>query len=270
MKILIAADMEGISGVVHWNHTDSSHAEYARFRKLMTADVNAAVEGAFEGGADEITVSDGHGGGTNILIEDLDARARLNSGSPSPFAMIQGIDNDVNAAFFVGYHARAGTPNAIMDHTWSGAVASVWLNGVPVGEIGVNAAVCGHFGAPVLMVSGCRTACAEAADLLGNIETAPVKDASGRIAADCLAPEVARTAIKAAAARAVERLKAGEAPPPWRVETPVEIAVEFKDSLLADGASVLPGAHREGLRISCTVADMPDAYRAFRALVSLA
>ena len=90
MKILIAADMEGITGVVHADQTDSPHPEYQRFRRLMTADVNAAIRGAFDGAADEVIVSDGHGGARNILIEELDGRARLNSGSPSPFSMMQG------------------------------------------------------------------------------------------------------------------------------------------------------------------------------------
>ncbi|MGD8473270.1 MAG: M55 family metallopeptidase, partial [Anaerolineae bacterium] len=97
MKILIAADMEGITGVVHWDQVDSSHKEYERFRKLMTGDVNAAIEGAYEGGAEEVIVSDGHGGARNILVEEMDARARLNSGSPSPFAMIQGVDTGIDA-----------------------------------------------------------------------------------------------------------------------------------------------------------------------------
>ena len=104
MKILIAADMEGVTGVVHWDQVDAQHPEYQRFRKLMTGDVNAAIRGAFDGGADEIVVADGHGSGRNILIEELDARARLNSGSPSPLSMVQGAQGGVSAAMFVGYH----------------------------------------------------------------------------------------------------------------------------------------------------------------------
>jgi len=270
MKILIAADMEGISGVVNWNHTDPGHGEYARFRKLMTAEVNAAIEGALDSGADEVVVSDGHGPGTNILIEELDARARLNTGTPSPFAMVEGIGPDVDGAIFVGYHARAGTPSAVHDHTWSGAAANVWLNGTAVGEIGLNAAVCGHFDAPVIAISGCRAACAEAVELLGEVETAPVKEAFSRTAAECLAPEAARALIREATARAVERLRTGKAPASWKVEAPVEVAVEFTDSGMADRASLLPGARREGKRVAYTAGDMPAAYRAFQTLMSLA
>ncbi len=196
MKILIAADMEGISGVVHWDHVDPKHPEYPRFRKLMTADVNAAIRGASAAGADEIVVSDGHSWGRNILIEELDPRATLNSGTPSPLSMVQGVDQGVDGVMFVGYHARIGTPNAILEHTWSDErVANLWLKAAdqpeyqPFGEIGLNAAVCGHFNVPVLMISGDQAACAEASSLLGNVETAVVKWASSRMAAECLHPE---------------------------------------------------------------------------------
>lgn len=118
MKILIAADMEGITGVVCWDHVNPNHAEYPRFRRLMTGDVNAAIRGAFEGGSSEVIVSDGHNLGRNILIEELDPRARLNSGSPSPLSMVQGIDQGVKGVIFVGYHACIGSQNAILEHTW--------------------------------------------------------------------------------------------------------------------------------------------------------
>ena len=271
MKILIAADMEGISGVVHWDQTSSKHAEYARFRKLMTADVNAAIRGACDGGAEEVIVADGHGNGRNILIEELDPRARLNSGCPSPWTMLQGVDSGVKAAMFVGYHARAGSQNAILDHTWAGAVANAWLHGQAMGEIGWNAAVCGHFGVPVILVSGDQTACAEAVELLGPIETAVVKQANGRMAAECLPPEVAQRTIQEAATRAVGRLGAGEAPQPHRFEGPLTVAIELVHSDMADRAAILPGARRmTGRRVEITVDDAPTAYRAFRAAVALA
>ena len=273
MRILIAADMEGISGVVHWDHVDSKHKEYARFRKLMTGDVNAAIEGAFEGGAEEVIVADGHGNARNILLEELDPRARLNSGSPSPFAMVQGVDTGIDAAMFVGYHARVGSTNAILDHTWSGrCVANVWLNGEPVGEIGWNASVCGHFGAPVIMISGDQTACAEAKALIGDaIQTAVVKQARGRMAAECLPPELSRIKIREAAARAVRGLRAGQSPRALRLEAPIRATLELVTSDMADRAALLPGAERlEGKRIEIVVDDAATAYRAFRSAVALA
>jgi D-amino peptidase len=271
MKILIAADMEGITAVVHADQTDSTHPEYQRFRRLMTADVNAAIRGVFDGGATEVVVSDGHGGARNILIEELDGRARLNSGSPSPFSMMQGIDGGVHGVILTGYHARMGAPNAILDHTWSSArVAGVWLNGDPVGEIGLNAALAGHFGAPVVMISGDQTACAEAVSLVGSLETAVVKQATGRTSAEVLPPEVTQVMIHDAAERAVRRLREGKAPRPLDVVTPVIVAVEFIRSEMADAASLLPGARRSGKRVEFTAGDMAAAYCAFRTLVGLA
>jgi D-amino peptidase len=272
MKILIAVDMEGISGVVHWDHVDPQHQEYPRFRKLMTGDVNAAIRGAFEGGADEVIVSDGHAHGRNILIEELDPRARLNTGSPSPLAMVQGSDGQIDAAMFVGYHARTGSQNAILDHTWSSScIAGVWLNGRPMGEIGFNAAVCGHFGVPLILISGDQTACAEAAELLGPIEQVVVKQATGRMAAECLPPERAQQQIYQGANQAVQRWRAGQSPQPLCLESPITVTVELVSSEMADRAGLLPGTRRlEGRQIEFVADDGLAAYRAFRALVALA
>ncbi len=157
MRVLIAVDMEGISGVTHWDHVKPGHPEYTRFREIMTEEVNAAIDGALDGGATSIVVSDGHNNGCNILIEKLHAPARLNSGSPAPLSMVEGADQ-ADRVFFVGYHARANTPHAILCHTWTDQVRHVWLNQQEVGEIGLNAAVCGSFGAPVVLITGDQAA----------------------------------------------------------------------------------------------------------------
>lgn len=271
MKILIATDMEGISGVTTWDHVTPGHAEYARFRRVMTQDVNAAVRGAFEAGADEIIVTDGHWNGSNVLVEELDPRARLNTGSPSPFSMMQGIDQSVDGVFFVGYHARNGVPNAVLDHTWSSrTVVNLWLNDLLTGEYGLNAALAGHFDVPVIMVSGDQTACAEVEELLGDVESAVVKQATGRYSAECLPPPVAQELIFNAAARAVTRLMEGDSPVPFVLESPIRAAVEFFTSDMADRASILPASRREGTRVSLTGQTMEAVYRGFRALVTLA
>jgi D-amino peptidase len=271
MKILIAADMEGISGVVHWDHVDPKHKEYDRFRKLMTQDVNAAIQGALEGGVDEVVVSDGHASGRNILVEEMDTRARLNSGSPRPLSMVQGVDSGVDAAMFVGYHARVGSRDAVLDHTWSGLVSEILLNGEAIGEIGWNAAVCGQFGVPVILISGDQTACAEARALLGPIETAVVKQASGRMAAECLPPTVAQKKIREAARQAVQRFLDGGAPQPYKIESPITLNVRLAHSDMADRASILPGSRRlEDRRIEIEVEDVVTAYRAFRTIAALA
>lgn len=272
MKLLIAVDMEGITGVVTWNHVDPSHAEYQRFRRLMTQDVNAAIEGAFLGGVDEVIVTDGHWNSDNILIEELDPRARLNSGTPSPFSMVQGVDQGVDAAIFIGYHARMGTPNAILDHTWSSArVQNVWLNGRLTGEIGLNASVCGAFGVPVLLISGDQSANAEAEEWIPLIEHVVVKTASSRWSAELLPPAVTFPMIRNGVERAVSAFHAGKAPMPVKVTQPVELGVEFLYSEMADKAVLLPGSQRtDGRKITFTAPDMPAAYQGFRAAVTLA
>jgi len=271
MKILIATDMEGITGVTTWDQVTPGHAEYARFRKLMTQDVNAAIRGAYDAGADEVIVADGHWNGSNILIEELDPRAKLNSGSPSPFSMMQGIDESIDGVMFIGYHARNGSPNAVLDHTWSSkTVANVWLNDILTGEYGLNAAVAGHFGVPVIMASGDQTACAQVTELLGDVETAVVKQAYERFAAECLAPQVAQEMIGLSAERAVERLSQGDTPDPFVLDMPITVTVEFFSSDMADRATRIPFTKREGTRVSLTMPEMASAYNGFRAMVMLA
>ena len=272
MKILIAADMEGVTGVTHWEETDPNHPEYTRFRKIMTDEVNSAIAGSAEAGADEFVIADGHGDGTNILIENIDPRAKLNSGGGSPLSMMQGIGSGIAGVLFIGYHARGGSQNAVLAHTWSsGRIANVWLNELLVGEYGLNAAVAGHYGVPVLMISGDQTACAQAVELLGALETAVVKQASGYFSAECLSPEVTLPMIQDTAKRAVMRLVDHTAPKPFVVQPPVRVSIEFRQPEAADRAVRLPGAMRlDGLRIEFTVPDMLAAHAGFRAAVKQA
>ncbi len=270
MKILISADMEGISGVTTWDHVTPGHPEYARFRRHMTEDVNAAVRGAFAAGADEVVVSDGHWNGSNILVEELDPRARLNTGSPSPLSMMQGIEREVNGVLFIGYHARQGSHPAVLDHTWSSTcVANLWLNDRLAGEYTLNGAVAGHYGAPILMASGDQTACKQMVEHLGALETAVVKQASGRQSAECLSLQASTKLIEGAAGRGVERLASKTAPQPFVVAMPAKIAVQLMTSDMADRAMLMPGVSREDLCLSFMAQDMPSAYAAFRALVLL-
>lgn len=272
MKILIATDMEGISGVVFGEHVDPSHAEYQRFRRLLTDDINAVIAGAEAGGANSFLVTDGHWNSTNILIEALDSRAVLNCGTPSPFSMVDGVDQDVDAALFIGYHARAGTPYAVHDHTWSGVrVLDVRLNGRLVGEFGLNAAVCSQFNVPVIMVSGDQAICAEAREWVPGIETAQVKTALGRMSAACLPLETSRAILSETAEKAIRKLAGGNAPAPLAVATPIKMEVAFHYTTMADAAALLPGAVRlDGRTIAYESSDMVSAYRSFRAAVSLA
>ncbi len=273
MKILISADMEGISGITQWDMVTPGHAEYSRGRALMTGDVNAAIAGAFEAGATELVVSDGHWDGRNILIEELDARAKLNTGSPSPFSMMQGIDQKLDAVMLVGYHATSGIAFANLDHTWSDTrVRAVFWNGQLTGEIGLNAIVAGHFGVPIILLSGDQSACAEGQKLVGAaLEVAIVKQATSEFAAECLSLEASRQLIREAAARALHKHAKAKSTKPYKTKTPATVMVDFVHARHADRANLMPGTHRlNGTQVRYTAPDVPTAYQAFRAMVTLA
>lgn len=179
MKVLISADMEGTCGVVSWvqvmppevasGSEPSSTTEYERARRRMTREVNAAIEGALAGGAEEIIVNDSHDGMRNLLPEDMHPNCRWISGHDKPLGMMQGVDLDgVGAVFYTGYHAKAGTPGGPLAHTWTGWLQDVRIDGRSVGEFGINAAVAGYFGVPVVLVTGDDRAVAQTVDLLGQ------------------------------------------------------------------------------------------------------
>ncbi|MBW6471914.1 MAG: M55 family metallopeptidase [Anaerolineaceae bacterium] len=272
MKLLIAADMEGVSGVVNWEQVKPGTSEWQRFRRIMTEDVNAAISGAMESGVDEVIVSDGHWNGDNIMIDLLDPRARLNCGSPKPYSMLQGIDQDVDVAFFIGYHARVGTQLAILDHTWSNiVVGNVWLNDYLVGETGLNAALAGHFNVPILMISGDLAVNHEAKELIPRIQSVVVKQANSRFSADCLHPKEAQNLIREGARLAIQAYQNGEGSPVFKVKQPIQGKVELKSTELADRAQIVPGVQRISARdIVFQSEDMPAAYRTFRTVVGLA
>src|SRR5256712_9540605 len=201
MHVYISVDMEGIAGVVHESQTDPTTpafaAEYGRFRRLMTAEANAAVEGALAAGATKVLVNDSHWFMRNLVAEELHPGAELLSGDPKPSSMVQGIEDGFDAALFIGYDAGAGTRNAILDHTYADRVAEVRLNGRAVGELGLNAALAGAHGVAVALVSGDAALAAEAKQLLGDaVTTVVVKQAVSRHAARSVAPAVAFRMIR--------------------------------------------------------------------------
>lgn len=271
MKVYISVDMEGIAGVVHEDQTNPVDprcaAEYARFRRLMTAEANAAIAGARDAGATSVLVNDSHWQMRNLLAEELHEGAELVSGDPKPWSMMEGIDSAFAAAFFVGYHARAGTARAILDHTYSDRVYEVRLNGRPVGEAGLNAALAGAHGVPVALVTGDAALAAEVQDLLGEgVTTAVVKTAVGRQGARSLAPAVACRRIREAA---VESLRTrGQ---PFVLPPPVTLEIDFVQTLHADLAELVPGSERTGARtLRFTDQDYREVFRAFRAMHGLA
>lgn len=227
LKIYISADMEGIVGVVSNEQLGPQGFEYARFREFMTQEVNAAIEGAVAAGATEILVSDSHGNGQNLLIEKLPANILLVRSWPRPLGMMQGIDETFAGAIFIGYHSATTNPEGVRAHTLSSArLADVRLKGVSVSEAGLNAAIAGHFNVPVIMVSGDDVVVKETSALLGNIEGAVVKWASGFHSARTMTPAASYVLIRQKALRAVSRIREFK---PYKLAAPIELDVRFKN-----------------------------------------
>jgi D-amino peptidase len=271
MRVYISVDMEGIAGVVHEDQTDpieTRHAgEYNRFRRLMTTEANAAIAGALDAGATGVVVNDSHWLMRNLLAEELNPGAELLSGGPKRLSMVEGIDGGFEAAMFVGYHARAGTRDATIDHTYTSRVYEARINGQPVGELALNAAMAGLHGVPVALVSGDQALAVEAKALLGStLETVVVKEAVGRFAARSLAPSVACQRIRAGAAAALKRKHA-----PFTFKAPVRLEVDFVVTQMADMAELVPGSSRTGGRtVSYAGDDYREVFRAWRAMYNLA
>lgn len=260
MKIYISVDGEGASGVVTPGEMYPGKHGYEFGRKMMTLDVNAAVEGAFEGGATEVVVNDSHWHMDNVDMELLDPRADLIRGANKHLAMVESINEGFDGAFFIGYHARAGASDGVGNETiWGREVIEMRMNGKPVGEAEMNAAVAGYFGVPVIMVSGDDCFCEEIRQTLPDVEVAPVKYAINRFSARCLSLEKAHQRIREAAAKSVRELDAHQA---YKLEGPVEIETEFMSTAEASTASMVPGTVRKGLRVvSYTGKDPIEAWK---------
>jgi D-amino peptidase len=270
MKVFISVDMEGISGIVDGSQTGRDKAEYKTGRALMVADVNAAIDGILDAdpGA-EIVVSDAHGGMRNIEPEALNKAAVLVRGTPKPLTQMAGIDDSYDALLFVGYHSRKGTQHGILSHTISGGtIESVTVNGVEVGETGINSRIAGHFGVPLVFLAGDQATAREAKEVSAGVEVAVVKEAIGRTSAKCLHPEVARELIREKVAKA---LKGGVKVKPIAVEPPVELVVRYVNAKLADAVEFMPSAERlDGKAIRFVQGDFLEAFNALRASIFIA
>ena len=220
MKVFITVDLEGISG---WVQSDP--AEHQRERELLTADANAAIAGAFDGGADEVLVTEAHGNMRNLIPENVDRRAVFLSGAPKPQNHMVGLDSSFSAAMLVGYHSKAGTKHGVMAHTYrSTTVYSLRFNGVEVGEIGTDAAIAGYYNVPVVLITGDKAACTEARNLMGEIETVTVKEGVSRHAARCISLEEAHRLIREGARSALGRVDGFV---PFTFEPPIRAEIAF-------------------------------------------
>jgi D-amino peptidase len=238
LKVHISVDMEGVAGTVTADQLSPAGFEYARFREFMTREALAAIDGARAGGATEIVVGDAHGNGENLLVELFPPDVRIIRSWPRKLGMVAGIDQDVDAAIFIGYHAGTNNPVGVRAHTFSSAnLARVAVNGVNVTEGSWNAAIAGQFNVPVVMMSGDDAAIAEVRKAIGNIEAAETKRTLGFHSANTITPQASYTAIREHVAAAFKRLQDFK---PYKIAGPVTVDVTFKNYLPAEVLAYLP------------------------------
>lgn len=260
MKIYISVDMEGISGITSKEHVSKDERLYTVGQRLATGDVNAAVRGAFDAGADEVIVADMHASSGNLLTEQIDPRATVLAGTPHqprfPF-----LDSSVDGMFLVGYHAMAGTLGATLEHTMtSQSWHRICINGRPYGELGIDSALAAEAGVPVVMVSGDDKLCDEAHAWLGNVEAACVKQGLGRHSALCLSPEQGQKKVYQAAYQAVGRLLAGERFVLPETPSPAFVAITYKHSADADAAAGFGARRLDGYTVEKTLEKLSAMY----------
>lgn len=242
VKVYISVDMEGVAGVVTADQLLPGGFEYERFREFMTQETLAAIQGARDAGATEFVVSDSHGNQENLLIEQFSPDVTIIRSSPRPLGVMEGIDSSFAAAVFIGYHASTTSPAGVRAHTFSSAyLAAVQLNGIYIDEAGVNAAIAGEFGVPVVAISGDNVAVAEAQHIIGPIEGAVVKRAISFHAAATMTPQAAQVLIR-------EKVKAGVARRtelrPYVMKPPIHLGLTFKNYRPAEALAYLPFVQR--------------------------
>ena len=270
MKVYISSDMEGTAGIVDWQQCVGPGAAYERGQRLLLAEVNAAIDGAVAAGAESVLVNDSHSSMQNLPPDELHGDAEYLSGRHKPFYMMQGLDSSFDAALFVSYHASAGTAG-VLSHTYNpAAIAQVRLNGVVVGESGINALVAAGHGVPVALITGDQYVGPEIEPFCPGIEVVQVKRAVGRTAAHSLHPHEACARILAGAERALHQVSAGQIASPG-IDLPARLEVDFRTEEMADMATWLDGrVTRHGTRTATFTDDDPlRLYQTFVAAVYL-
>ncbi|MFB7595794.1 M55 family metallopeptidase [Streptomyces sp. NPDC056160] len=268
MKILISADMEGATGVTWPADVLPGTPQWERCRSMFTSDVNAAVLGFFDGGADEVLVNEAHWTMRNLLLEELDERAQMLTGRHKSLSMVEGVQHgDVDGIAFVGYHAGAGM-EGVLAHTYlANSITGVWVNDVRASEGLLNAHVAAEYGVPVVLVTGDDVACEDALGYAPGALKVAVKDHVSRYAAVCRTPARTAADIRAAARRAASLAVRAEPVDGG----PFTVAVEFDAEHLAMAVTVVPGVARVGERkVVCTSATMYEAIRTFKAVTTIA
>lgn len=258
-KIFISADIEGVAGVVGPLQTVLGEPEFEMARRLMTLEVNAAIEGAMEAGATEFVVCDSHAHMQNLIPELLHPEARLVRGAIRDSLQMQGIDDTFAGLFVTGAHAAAGTPNAILDHTWVGkSVYNLRINGETLNEACLNAITAGFFGVPLVLVTGDEATISQTKKTHPNIESAEVKKAYSRYCAESLHPSRAQELIRLAARRSIDRIQEFT---PTKVPAELTMEIQFLRTDMADAAALVPNVERVDAR---TIAYTGDPHTIFR------
>jgi D-amino peptidase len=267
-KVFISVDMEGVTGTVQPAQLGPQGFEYGRAREWMTGEALAAIEAAKAAGAGEIVVADSHGNAQSLLLDALPPDVRVVRGFPRPLSMMQGIDATFQAAIFIGYHASEQTFEAVRGHTFSSArLLGVKLNGQEVAEGIFNAAIAGHFGVPVVFVSGDRPAVTQLQKVAPWVEGVIVKEPLGYHSALTLTPARGQALIRDGVRRALARLGQMQ---PYRVKTPIELEVAFKQTLDAERAAYIPGLVRsEAHAVRGTFGDIVQIAKLMQVLTSL-
>lgn len=263
-RIYVSADMEGTAGVCSWQQCDPENVhEYPVYRRAMTQEVRAAIEGAWEGGASDVLVNDSHWSMRNLLFDELPPHGNLRvvTGSPKPVSMGEGLDASFNAVFFTGYHGGAGDPG-VLSHTFSPqTIYDVTMNGTRCSEMLLYAALAGSYGVPVTLVTGDASIVAEAARHLPWAAGVAVKSAIGYFAAESVSPEAARGLIRAGAREAIALIQSAQ---PFVFSPPVELGIATVGVEHADFMALLPGFERRGPRsVRFVGATYPQALAAF-------
>ncbi|KIE28616.1 peptide ABC transporter substrate-binding protein [Streptomyces sp. MUSC 125] len=267
MKILISADMEGATGVTWPADVLPGTPQWERCRSMFTSDVNAAAEGFFDGGADQVLVNEAHWTMRNLLLEQLDERVEMLTGRHKALSMVEGVQyGDVDGIAFIGYHAGAGM-EGVLAHTYlANQITGVWLNDVRASEGLLNAHVAAEYGVPVVLVTGDDLACEDALGYAPGALKVAVKDHVSRYAAVCRTPSRTAEAIRAAAEEAAQ-LAVRQEP---TYAGPFAIALEFDAAHLAMAATVVPGVARTGERkVAYRSSTMYEGIRTFKAVTTI-
>jgi D-amino peptidase len=265
MRVLISADMEGITGVTHPDDCQLGHPRWEYHRRLMTADVNAAIAGFADAGATEVLVNEAHSSQRNLLLDQLDERATLLIGRHKPLGMMEGIDRGPDAVAFVGYHAGAGQAGVLAHNYLANSITDVKINGEMASEGRMNALLAAEYGVPVVLVTGDDRTCADAASYAPEAVGVAVKTCVDRYTAICLPPARTAAAIRAGAAQGLRsRGTAPVANGPYRYD------VCFDAAHLAPVCTYIPGVEQTSeLSVCYTLPSMYAAIRCFRALTRL-